>query len=138
MKDSTSFFQAFAGSMPMVYFLAYIIWAYIGMGINLFVELTKRKPQSPGSPVKLHGGYYWADNRNRILISALLIPVAILMSKELMGLDITRGVAISIGFGADTLAEIVKRKAFSSPELAQFLPQTAEQAPAAPVAPTVQ
>jgi hypothetical protein len=111
------FLENFMGGMEPVIFFVYLVWAYIGMIINLIAELSKRKPESKSSPKKLSGSYYFNDNWKRVLIAMFLIPVSILVFGGLFGMEITNDRALMLGLGADMLAEIYKRKRLPSPKV---------------------
>ena len=114
MKEE--FVKNFMGNMTPVMFLVYLTWAYLGMFINLIIELSKRKPLSKASPKKLSGKYYLSDNWKRFLISLFLVPISILVFSELFGMNITNERAMLLGLGADTIAEIYKRKKLTPKE----------------------
>lgn len=114
MEDK-SFFDVFTGGLDITYFLAYVLWGYIGMGLNWFIELIRRKPKSQTSPKKFRGAYYLDDNKKRIIIASILVPIAVIMFNELFGMEVTNERALMLGFGADTLAELIKRRSFVSP-----------------------
>lgn len=104
-------FQLFLGeNLTIVYFFVYLVWAYMGFFINLIIDINRRKPESETSPKPFSLNYWWNDNKWRLLSSFLLIPVAIILSKELMGMEISNTLAFLIGLGSDTLIELIKRK----------------------------
>jgi len=113
-QDSTevvtaSFAQDLLGMEGRVFGIA-LIWAVLGMFINIFSDVTRRTKPSEHSPVKFSMKYWLSDNWRRLVISFLLIPVAIVGVEQLFGVEMSRFVAFSIGYGSDHLIEIVKRK----------------------------
>lgn len=120
MQSDTTFFDVFAGGIDTAFFLSYVLWGYIGMGVNLFIELTKRKPSSKSSPKKFKGIYYWDDNKKRLVISLILVPVGVLLFSEFFGIPLTNERALMLGLGADNLAELIKRRSMVSPDVKNY------------------
>jgi hypothetical protein len=114
--EEKSFFDIFSGGMDMMYFMSYLLWGYIGMGVNMLIEVMKRKPKGESAPKKFKGIYYWDDNKKRLVISVILVPLAVIMFSELFGMDVSNERALFMGFGSDTLAEFIKRKTYTSPD----------------------
>lgn len=114
-QSNETFWELFMGNMNIMYFWVYLIWAYIGMVINLVFELNKRKPSSEKSPKKFDGKYYISDNWKRLIIAVILVPISILTFGGLFGMEITNDRAMLLGLGADALAEIYKRRKLKSP-----------------------
>lgn len=86
------------------------IWALLGMLINLFSDVTRRKVPSEHSPQKFSIKYWLSDNWRRITLSFLLIPISIISVEQMFGVEMSRFVAFSIGYGSDHLIEIIKRR----------------------------
>jgi len=108
--ESNGFLTAILGDMTFVEFLVYLMFGVYGMLINVLADIIKRKSTSTTSPQKFSFRYYWMDNKYRIWISLLMIPVAILTINSLIGVSISTFMALCIGFGADYLIEILKKK----------------------------
>lgn len=98
------------GDITMNFFLAMLLFAVIGVIVNLVSDVHRRDKPSPHSPKKWSFKYWWADNWKRLAATTILLPVSLLMTTELFGVELTKGVAFGIGFGADHLVEIAKRK----------------------------
>lgn len=107
---SKKFTSEFLGGLDLITFLALFVWALIGMVINLLSDMTRRNKQSPKTPEKVSGKFYWQDNWRRIALSVLLIPIAIVGCKEVFGVEVSPATAFGIGFGSDHIMEILKRK----------------------------
>jgi hypothetical protein len=108
--DIVSFKEAFMGDMNTTVFISFLVWGYIGVIVNMVIEVFKRKPLSKHSPKEFKADYYISDNKKRIVAAIILLPVSILLCKEMIGIDITNGIAFALGYGSDTLAELFKRK----------------------------
>ena len=108
--DTLSFSTAFTGGMAMVLFLVYLAWGMVGIVAQVLIDLIKRKPESTTSPQTFSLAYYWNDNKYRLLVAIVLMPICILLYSELMGTDLSRLEAFSIGFASDMIADILKRK----------------------------
>ena len=107
MKD---FLITFLGGMTTTLFFAYWLWAFIGLVLNLGLDILQRKPESVNSPKHFDWGYWWADNKQRIIISFILLPFAVLFGKILTGTEMNIYLAFCVGFGSDYIANILKRK----------------------------
>jgi hypothetical protein len=106
----SEFVKTFMNGMAVGVFFAYMAWALIGLVLNLVIDIVRRKPQSPDSPVKFSWKYWWADNWCRILIAVILIPVITLLFNFIMGVQLNLLSAFYIGWTGDQIAELLKRK----------------------------
>lgn len=109
VTEEASFMEDLLGMSGRAFAIG-LIWAYVGMAVNILSDVTRRKKPSEHSPVKFSWKYWWSDNWRRILITTILVPVAIVGCVELFSVEITQFFAFSIGFGSDHLIEIIKRK----------------------------
>lgn len=105
----TSFGQDLLGMSGRAFMIG-LIWAYAGMIVNVFSDVSRRYKPSDHSPQKFSFKYWWSDNWRRIVITAILVPVAIVGCHELFSIELTQFYAFTIGFGSDHLIEIVKRR----------------------------
>ena len=96
--------------MSIILFISFLIYSYLGILVNMLVEFMKRKPLSPSSPNKPDFKYYWKDNKVRIFIALILSPIAIILCKNLINIEISNMVAFFIGYCSDQIAEMIKRK----------------------------
>lgn len=108
LNKSISYFLI--GGVEFNYFLAMLIFALMGMFVNIISDLTKRKKNSPNSPYKFSFGYWFKDNKIRLAINIPLIPIALLLCNELIGVELTKLSSFMIGFGSDHILELLKRK----------------------------
>lgn len=107
----TSIYEVITGGIALVMLAVYLFWAYVGMLLHLAVDFVKRKPKSSNSPEKASFKYYWNDNKQRLILALILIPVAIVFAPQLFGVELSLFVAFGIGYGSDTIADILKKKA---------------------------
>jgi len=99
----------FSGVAPVV-FLVFVIYAYIGLGINLLVDILSRDKFSINSPFKFSWKYWWQDNNKRLIISLLLIPVIVVLWKMMIGGDLNNYTAFMIGWTGDAIANLLKKR----------------------------
>ena len=93
-----------------VQFVVFLLYAYIGLVANLGVDIIKRDKKSVKSPVKFSWKYWWTDNKNRFIISVILIPIAVVMFTMITGKVMNIMNAFMIGWAGDAISEIIKRK----------------------------
>ena len=106
-----------AGATP-IEMGTYFLFAYIGLVVNLYVDIKKRKPKSPNSPYHFSWAYWWADNRKRVPVSIALIPLFVILCNAggfiltFIGLPDVMNIAVAFGIGmaGDGLAIILKIK----------------------------
>ena len=108
INKSVSYFLI--GGVEFNYFLAMLIFALMGMFVNIISDLTKRKKSSPNSPYEFSFSYWFKDNKIRLAINIPLIPIALLLCNELIGVELTKLSSFMIGFGSDHILELLKRK----------------------------
>jgi len=102
-----------AGATPIEMF-SYVGFAYLGLLLNLGVDTYKRKPDSLNSPVKFSCAYWWVDNKRRIILSCILIPIVVLLANTCNGM-LNMGVmniatAFFIGWSGDGISVLLKNK----------------------------
>ena len=104
------FTEIMLGGLTWKLFFVYWGYALMGFGINLIVDVLHRKPDSPNSPKKFDWAYWWVDNWRRLLIVFIILPFAVIFGKYLTGMTMSIYVAFMIGWGADTIADTLKKK----------------------------
>jgi len=115
MKESLNLILAGATWMDM---FVYFGFAYIGLILNLYIDVKKRKPKSPNSPFKFDWSYWWADNKERLPVSIALIPLFVILCNAggfiltFIGLPDVMNIAVAFGIGmaGDGVAIILKIK----------------------------
>lgn len=90
--------------------LTYCTIAYIGLIVNIFLNIIQRKPDSPDSPYDFSWAYWFADSWRRILTSIILIPFVVIFGKFITGSEMNIYLAFLCGFSSDYLAIILKRQ----------------------------
>lgn len=113
------FFELFLGT-TLLTFLVFLAFAYLGAIINLCIDLLERDPKSDTSPKKFNIKYWWADNKIRLFIVFVLIPIALLLSKDLFGLALSNTTAFFIGFSNDSIIRLIKKRKFKEPNVHNF------------------
>lgn len=106
----SSFVQELIGNLSITHFAVYLIWAYLGIILNVVSDLLRRKKSSPSSPKKLDSAYWWSDNYRRLILSCIVAPIFIIFFSDIMEMQLTRLYALFIGLSSDHLLEILKRK----------------------------
>ena len=104
------FLDLLLGGIEPMMFLVFIIYAYLGLVLSIVVDVIKRKPESPKSPVKFSLKYLWTDNKERIIVSVILIPVLVVIFSFFTGKEINLANAFLIGWAGDEISNILKRK----------------------------
>lgn len=107
MKD---FLITFLGGMTTTLFFAYWLWAFIGMVFHLFIDILRRKKTSPYSPHEWDWGYWWADNRRKIIVSLVALPFAVLFGKSISGAEMNIYLAFCAGYLIDNFLDVLKQK----------------------------
>lgn len=110
VEAKESIMDIILGGMEFNYFMAMLLFALVGTVVNVVLDVQKRDKPSKYSPEKFSISYWFKDNWRRLVATIILIPVVMLASVEFMGVELTKGVAFGIGFGADKLIEIAKHK----------------------------
>lgn len=111
MKEVISFFL---GNATPTMILAYVICAYVGLIVNAVIDILQRKPESPNSPHQFDWSYWWVDNKQRLLLSSILIPFVVILGNsagsilELPSMNITT--AFLIGWSGDGISVLLKKK----------------------------
>lgn len=105
-----AFLQHLLGDLPVANFAVFLIWAYLGIILNVVSDLLRRKKSSPSSPKKLDSAYWWSDNYRRLILSCIVAPIFIIFFSDIMEMQLTRLYALFIGLSSDHLLEILKRK----------------------------
>ncbi len=109
MEEKTFVEIIFAG-LSLSEFFAYWTIAMFGVIMMLGLDILQRKPESKESPKPFDLGYWWKDNKIRIIITLLLIPVA-LMIRNIAGGGLNWESAFYVGFSGDLISIIIKKKA---------------------------
>ncbi len=109
-ENGGSVLDIILGGMTFNYFIAMFLFALVGVIINLFSDVQRRNKSSKNSPKEFSFKYWWKDNWKRVTATIVLLPIALLTTTDMFGVELTNGVAISIGFGADHIIEIIKHK----------------------------
>jgi len=103
--------EATIGSLSWIQFFVYVGFGYIGLLINSVMEITGRDTsESKGKIKKFSSGYWLRDNWKKMIASLLVVPMGILLSKEVFGLELTKINALAIGGFADNIFERYKNK----------------------------
>ena len=98
--------------------LTYILFGYIGLIVNLYMDIKKRKPKSLNSPYHFSFGYWWADNKERLIFSIISVPLFVVLGNAggflltLIGLPDVMNIAVAFGLGmaGDGITIILKIK----------------------------
>lgn len=98
------------GNMSSINFITYMLFALLGMFINVISDITRRKPKSVASPTKFSISYWLKDNFTKMSTSILMMPLMIILFQQVTGSEISNLLALGIGFSSDHLCEILKRK----------------------------
>lgn len=109
-EEGQSVIDIILGGMTLNYFLAMLLIALVGVVVNMVSDIQRRDKPSKSSPEGFSLKYWWKDNWKRVTATAILLPIALLTSADMFGLKLTTLNAFMIGFGADHLMEIAKRK----------------------------
>jgi hypothetical protein len=104
------FIELVLNGITPVQFVVFLLYAYIGLVANMVVDIVKRDKKSVKSPVKFSWKYWWGDNKNRFIVSAILIPIAVVMFTMITGKLLNIMNAFMIGWAGDAISEIIKRK----------------------------
>lgn len=85
---------------------AWLIWAYIAFAVSVYMDYM-----SSGEKLsRIDWPYFWNDNRDRIILSVIIIPIALIFSEELLGGPLTRQTALMSGFTIDKVIETIKNR----------------------------
>lgn len=111
--DSTSVMSVFTNGMPFTFLIAYLLWAYVGVSVNAIVDIYKRNPKSNDSPVPFTFGYWWRNNKERLIVALILSPVGVILfnflaSQYWPSITINILYAFAIGIMADRGSEAIK------------------------------
>lgn len=109
-NEDQSISDIILGGITPQYFAAMLLFAIMGVAVNIISDVSRRDKPSEHSPQEFSLKYWWGDNWRRVVATVILLPVALLTSAEMIGLELTKFNAFVIGFGADHLIEIAKRK----------------------------
>jgi len=99
------------GLSPVLFF-SYCVYAYLGLTVYLGIDLWGRDPQSDNTPIKFSWSHWWVDNRWRVALSSILIPVFILISSSVLDNALDLHNAFMIGFAIDVVIGKLKKKGF--------------------------
>lgn len=106
-SKSENFTDLFLNGMSLVSFCVFLLWAYIGVLVNVLLEYYGRS--SKKTSTKFSFKYWWTDNWAKILLSLLLVPIAIVFCEEVVGMEINNYAAILIGGGSDRLIAVMRK-----------------------------
>lgn len=104
------FLNYLLGPLDAPLFFALFLLALLGMAVGLLVHSTNRTPDKGASPVNFDVPYLVRDNRQRTLLSIVLIVVTLRFFKELTSYEINPFHAFLIGMGYDKLGELLRNK----------------------------
>lgn len=107
MKEYITFLL---NGLTIVEFLVFMTYAYGGLVLNLIFDVLQRKPLSPESPIFFSFKYFFKDNWKRLIMSVMLIPIVILLFKQLMGSEINYLSAFLLGWASDGVSNLIKRR----------------------------
>lgn len=107
--DTLSVSSYIFSGMPLNQFIAFYIFALVGLVISTGIELLAAR-----KTIKESGGFnpaIWVlDNWLRIVVSMLVIAVGILFSEELLGIELSPFASLCSGFTTDKIIEALKLK----------------------------
>lgn len=84
--------------------LAYAVWAYGGLGYSLYTDFV-----SSGENLKqFNPSYYWGQNKWRVIQSIIAIPIGLIFTQDLLGIELNSFSALLLGFNIDKLLETIK------------------------------
>lgn len=92
------------GDIDPALYVASLLLAYVSFMFWILRQVMTRNPHKKGTPTEYSGKVFWYENWPRILSDLLVIPILLLVSKQLVGMELTTYVAILIGLGADGLS----------------------------------
>lgn len=104
------FIELLLNGMEPVMFLVFLVYAYMGFAFNLGIDILSRDPKSPTSPVRFSASYWWQDNKKRVIISIVLMPILVIVGKLLTGMDMNILNAFLLGWSGDALSNLLKKK----------------------------
>lgn len=98
------------GNNTLSFLIAGVIFAIIGAIVSLLIDVVKREPNSPNSPVNFSFRHLIKDNYKKFFLSLLLILLSIRFCKEIFNIEPNMFICFIIGLISDQLALIVKSK----------------------------
>lgn len=107
---TTTYSNALLNGLTMIEFLVYMTFGIFGVMVNVLSDIVRRNVGSAKSPVKFSRAWWVKDNKIRMMISLILLPIAIICYGEFFSMDMTNAAAFFLGFSCDHLLEILKRK----------------------------
>ena len=109
--STNNFIGFLLNGMDMYQFLALLIWGLIGVIGNLVSDVIRRNKKSPTSPEKFSMEYYLSDNKWRIILSFILLPLVLISTNEILSSTVISPLgSFFIGLSSDHFIEILKRK----------------------------
>lgn len=111
------FLKLILGDQTKGSFLAYLLFAIIGIIIKLLYHVTQRDANSPNTPVAFSWKFMLTDNALRLFaslaLSLFVVIICIRFCNEILNTTLSPIVALLIGYGSDMLAERLKALAAS-------------------------
>lgn len=84
--------------------LAFAVWAYGGLAYSLYTDFV-----SSGENLKqFNPTYYWQQNKWRVIQSIVAIPIGLIFTQDLLGIELSAFSALLLGFNIDKLLEAIK------------------------------
>lgn len=138
--DTHRLVQLLLGTDDLALVVAGLIYAMFGLCLSLAVQALNRDISSPRTPINFSGKFLLSDNVKRLFISIGFIIVSMRFSQELLGLQVTVYISFGIGYGADKLSQMFKKKndVFIPPTVPSALVDTAIKVQDAPDASNVE
>ncbi len=107
----TAKYSYYLGTRDVNQFWSTLFFGYVGVLVMLLLSVSMRNPTSPKSPIPFSWKYFWATNAQRIAGNLILVAVCIRFTPEILGMDVTQGVAFIIGLGSDLIgAQLMKKR----------------------------
>lgn len=114
MDTTKTFTDYMIGDLQPGFFCAALVMAYLGALIRIIVQVMRRDPMSPSSPIPFDMSHLLSRNNRRILTNImgniLLIAVTVRFSGDIFGHDLTMFIALVIGWSFDKLAQQLNNK----------------------------
>jgi hypothetical protein len=93
--------------IPTNHFLVYLAWGLIGLLFNKIIEFVGRSSKNKS---KFSITYWWKDNRAKIILSIIALPIAIILSNSLIGMDLSITNSFLIGGAIDRFIVVMKKR----------------------------
>lgn len=104
------FLGHFLGQQTWPWWLAVLIWAFVGCLVNLYLyAVNTRNKYSPDTPQKFSVGFLMLDNIQRLFIGFIISFIFIRFSVELVGSEPTIYLGLAYGLVSDKLASFLSK-----------------------------